>query len=388
MSGKTSAPPSGGRIFSRLLGRYTTGAEGPMLLVCGGLHGNEPAGPLAALRVIERLEEIRPALRGEFLAVAGNLEALARARRFLNFDLNRCWNEAQVARLLKQAPADDVREEGEQRALLEFVEDAQARATAPLAFLDLHTTSGKSAPFAMIGDTRRNRRLAFALPGSVILGLAETIDGTLLGYLEERGHAALVVEAGQHGDPRAVDLHESAIWLTMASAGLLDENDIPDHAALRARLAEATRGLPRVAEVRYRHGVEAGSGFAMEPGYHGFRIIEAGEVLARDKDGPVRAPERGRLLMPLYQDQGNDGFFLVRPVKRLWLKLSSLLRMLRLHVLLRALPGVRKHPELKNTLKVNQKLARFFPVEIFHLFGYRRRRGENGHLVFTRRRQT
>jgi len=70
----------------------------------------------------------------------------------------------------------------------------------------------------------------------------------------------------------------------------------------------------------------------MKEGYRGFQVIEAGETIALDKDGPVTAPERGRLLMPLYQEQGNDGFFLVRRVKRFWLRLSSVLRMMHLHV--------------------------------------------------------
>ena len=387
MTGKTFAPPSGGRKFTRQLGRYGTGRDGPTLLVCGGLHGNEPAGPIAALRVIERLEATKPPLRGQFLALAGNLEALARDRRYLEFDLNRCWTDERLARLRGQDAADDLREDAEQRALLELIDEAEARATGPLSFLDLHTTSGRSAPFGLIGDTRRNRRLAFALPGPVILGLEETVDGTLLGYLEERGHASLVVEAGQHADPLAVDLHESVIWLTMASVGLLDADDIPDYAAFRARLAKATQGLPRVAEVRYRHGVEGGSGFSMKPGYDGFRIVEKGEVLAHDKDGEVRAPERGHLLMPLYQDQGNDGYYLVRPVKPFWLGLSSVLRRLRLHVLLRALPGVHRHPEVPRALRVSPKAARLFSVAIFHLFGYRRRKDEDGLLVFSRRRQ-
>jgi len=345
-----------------------------------------PPGPRPLTRVIRRFAADPLPLQGRFLAVAGNLAALARGRRFLNFDLNRCWSDASIERVRRQDPARDVPEEREMRALLDLIDEAES--LGPFHFLDLHTTSGASAPFALIGDTRRNRRLAFALPGPVVLGLEETIDGTLLGYLEDRGHAALVVEAGKHDDPRAVDLHESVIWLTLVSAGLLEPRHVPDYDVLRRRLADVTRGLPRVVDVRYRHHVEPENAFRMEPGYAGFQVIDAGEALARDRNGAVRAPVPGRLLMPLYQDQGNDGFFLVRPVRRLWLALSSVLRVLRLGILLRAMPGVGRHPERKYTLRVNPKVARFFPVEIFHLFGYRRRRAEGGYLVFARRRQT
>ena len=35
------------------------------------------------------------------------------------------------------------------------------------------------------------------------------------------------------------------------------------------------------------------------------------EILADNTNGTVRAPVSGRLLMPLYQKQGDDGFFIV-----------------------------------------------------------------------------
>jgi succinylglutamate desuccinylase len=50
----------------------------------------------------------------------------------------------------------------------------------------------------------------------------------------------------------------------------------------------------------------------MLPGFRSFQRIEAGEILATDGKGEVRSPETGLLLLPLYQPQGEDGFFLVR----------------------------------------------------------------------------
>jgi succinylglutamate desuccinylase len=42
--------------------------------------------------------------------------------------------------------------------------------------------------------------------------------------------------------------------------------------------------------------------------------VAAGTLLARDDGGEIRAPFDGLLLMPLYQAQGSDGFFLGREV--------------------------------------------------------------------------
>jgi succinylglutamate desuccinylase len=369
------------REFQRRLGRYTTGRSGPTVVVCGGLHGNEPAGALAALNVLERLERDRPPLRGELLAVAGNLAALAAGRRYLCADLNRVWQPDRVRAVRDDGPRSP--EEEELGALLEVFD---ALDDGPLILLDLHTTSGESPPFTIMGDTLRNRRIAFALPPTVILGLEETVDGTLLEYLTERGHTALVVEAGQHDAPGSVATHEAVIWMGLTAAGALRPTDVPDFSAHEARLREASRDLPRVVELRHRHHLDPSDGFRMEPGYRGLQPVKQGELLGRDRNGEVRAPQRGRIVLPLYQELGDDGFFLVRRVSRFWLGLSALLRRLRLGGVLTGLPGVRKHPDQPNALCVDRRMARWPLVSFFHLFGYRRRRPEDDHLVFSRRR--
>jgi hypothetical protein len=77
--------------------------------------------------------------------------------------------------------------------------------------------------------------------------------------------------------------------------------------------------------------------------------------------------------MPLYQKQGEDGFFVVRKLSRFWLVLSSVFRNLKFHQLLRLLPGIERHPENEYCLIANRKIALFLTTKIFHLFGYRKR---------------
>ena len=78
--------------------------------------------------------------------------------------------------------------------------------------------------------------------------------------------------------------------------------------------------------VRYRYGISDALEFDMKPGYENFRPVARGEVLAAYLGQAVTAPESGRLLMPLYQRLGNDGFFLVREFRPFWLKVSEVLR--------------------------------------------------------------
>ena len=114
--------------------------------------------------------------------------------------------------------------------------------------------------------------------------------------------------------------------------------------------------------------------------------MHKGQALAVDREGPVTAPQSGLLLMPLYQRQGDDGFFIVRKVAPAWLKLSTVLRRLRLERGLHLLPGVRRHPELAGSFLVDRRVARFLALDLFHLLGFRRLGPATGRwLVMTRR---
>jgi len=188
------------------------------------------------------------------------------------------------------------------------------RESSRLVVLDLHTTSGPTEPFVCFSDTPDNRALACALPVNVVLGLEKTIHASMLSWISRRGHVGLSFEAGQHEDPAACERHVSAVWMVLVAVGAVDPCRVPDADMLRAVLTRAARKGTRVVEVMHRHVVQADDGFEMLEGFEGFDRIEAGQVVARDRHGPVRAPESGLLLMPRYQPEGEDGFFIAREV--------------------------------------------------------------------------
>ena len=47
----------------------------------------------------------------------------------------------------------------------------------------------------------------------------------------------------------------------------------------------------------------------MEPGFVNIHRTAEGTLLAREQDAEIRAPFDGYVLLPLYQKQGEDGFF-------------------------------------------------------------------------------
>ncbi len=383
----TMAPPAR-ETFERVLGVHGGTTPGPTLMVCGGIHGNEPAGALAAQRVLAALADHGVAVRGSLVAIAGNLEALSADRRFVEHDLNRAWTHERVTAFFS---ADDGHawdaEDAEQRDLLDLFEEHRRRATGDVTILDLHTTSAGGPPFCIFSDTLENRRVAMQLGVPAILGLEECIDGTLLDYATKTGLRALVVEGGQHRDPLAVTYHEAAIWMTLVTLGVVDAADVPDLAEHRQVLQTACEGLPRVLEVRYRHPVCPADHFRMQPGFRGFDRVSGGQVIAEDVLGDIAVHEDSRLLMPLYQEQGEDGFFLIRVVQPFWLGVSALMRRVGIDRLVPLLPGVKRHPVRRDCLVVSRRTARFYTVEIFHLLGFRTRELSKTSYVFAKRRR-
>lgn len=281
---------------------------GPLLILTGGLHGNEPDGVCAIQRVFERLERLTPPLRGRVIGLVGNLAALDEDRRFIDEDLNRVWTPELLA-AAAGVPTHEARERAELRSVFD---ELLAEKWDQVTLLDLHSTSGSGPPFAILSDRRDHLWLANAIRVPAVLGLHDNVPGTLIDWFEGIGHRAIVVEGGKAGHEETVDRLESAIWLALGATGVLpaDAVDVSRH---HERLDAATEHLPKELEVALRWGIEPGEDFHMEEGFENLQQVRRGQLLARTGprgDIPVLSPFDGLLIMPKYQAQGSDGFFL------------------------------------------------------------------------------
>jgi len=372
--------------YDRFLGRVRGDRPGPSLICVGGIHGNEPAGVYALERVLAALKSRSDALAGEFVALAGNRAALAKKCRFVDRDLNRAWTDERLARLRAEDAVGLEAEDLEQVELLHALDHAVTDARGTVYVVDLHTTSGLGGTFSTFGDSLPNRDFAEHIPVPMVFGLEELVEGTLLAFLGEHGLVAIAVESGQHDESRAVDRAEAAIWIAIRTAGLLAPADVPEASVGQAFLRAETDGLPQAAEMRFRYDVDPDMQFAMNPGYKNFQRVTQGETIARDRHGDIVVSEDSRLLMPLYQKQGEDGFFLVREFSPFWLRVSYLLRRARADRFARWLPGVRQDADAPDTLHVNRRVARLYALQLFHLLGFRSVEDTGDHLVVRRRR--
>jgi predicted deacylase len=370
-------------IGEHVIGSFTGDANGPTLIAFGSLHGNEAAGALALERVAERLAEHNLQLNGSVYLLAGNTRALQRSVRFIDSDLNRHWTAANIEKNSAAAHGESS-EDNEQAELLLLLREILSTARDEVYALDLHSTSAEGSPFATVGDTLRNRTFAQRFPITILLGIEEQLEGTLLEHLNNLGVVTLGFEGGQHFAQRTVETHEALTWAALYNSGILGIGDGDGLEKWNGVLKRAA-GKSRIVEVRYRHAIAPSDEFTMRPGYYNFDPIHRNEVLADDEAGEVRSPESGLILMPLYQKLGEDGFFVGREVAPFWLWLSGILRRLKVQALMPLLPGVSR-TEDPDTLEINTRVARFFPLQVFHLLGFRRLRWSADRLLVSRRK--
>lgn len=297
------------------LGWYDTGTPGPLILLTGGMHGNEPAGIYAIERILDWLVANEVPIRGQIAALAGNVQALRVGLRYLDRDLNRQWDRHSVNRLLRDGPGHAAEDLEQLELIAEFDRLTEGRNLLPdhaqeVCLLDLHTMSAHGVPFVVTCDRPRARELAarLGLPG--IAGLEKAIPGTTLEYFLSRGFTALAVEGGQHDAPETSLLLEVVVWNLLVAAGTVATEHLPDLSEHRRILADASADKPQQVTVTHRHGVRPEDRFEMLPGFANLQPVKAGQVLARDRGGDIAAPTDGWILLPLYQKFGSDGFFI------------------------------------------------------------------------------
>lgn len=314
--------------MKRIIGSYSDPEPGALVVVFGAVHGNELAGVRALEEIFSMLERepsVNPGFtfRGKLLGLIGNRQALAGGQRFLRRDLNRMWSSANVHRIRHSDPGSLDAEDLECAEILDLLHE-EIRETRPeaLVLLDLHTTSADGGIFCIPSDDAASLRLAKALHAPVILGMLEGLEGTLLhfaagNHFEISGYPkyslGVAFEAGQHEDPLSVSRSIAAIVNCLRACGCIRQEDVDSrHEIILKTFSDP---LPKVTRLRHIHHIRPGDAFRMRPGYLNFQPIRSGEHLADDTTGPILAPQNGRILMPLYQPLGTDGFFVVQDME-------------------------------------------------------------------------
>jgi len=202
--------------------------EGPVLLVCGGIHGDEINGVDIVRRLLRAKSIV--GLRGTLIAVpVVNVFGFLQQTRYLpdRRDLNRCFPGSEVGSL------------GGRIAAL-FREQIVDHATH---IIDLHTGALHRTNLpqirAQLTPGSETERMADAFGAPVVLN-AELREGSLRHYAQNRGIPVLTYEAGEalRFDEWAIAPGVSGILRVMRRLGMLTG----EHRRRRAAPAEIANG--------------------------------------------------------------------------------------------------------------------------------------------------
>ncbi len=366
----------------RIIDHLKGSTNGPTVVFFAGIHGNEPAGVVALKEVFKKLKSKKIVLKGEIFAVAGNLGALKKHVRFQAVDLNRIWFPERIKNILAQKHTS-IEEEEELKLLYGVLHEILDKGTPPFYFIDLHTTSADTEPFVVLNDSMLNRKYASNYPLPIILGIEEYLEGALLSYINELGYVSLGFESGQHDDRNAVENCIDFIELTLQLTEV-----VPPSKKNENELNNFENTSHKFYEIYHQHTIGTKDKFKMFPGFINFQRIPRGTEIAMSNGEVIKTKKRRQIFMPLYQDQGGEGFYFIKPVPKFLLWLSKELRRFKVDHLLVRLPGVQWKSDKKDALIVDQKVIRFMAKSIFHLLGYRARQFDETHLVVKSREST
>ncbi|MEM8895249.1 MAG: succinylglutamate desuccinylase/aspartoacylase family protein [Bacteroidota bacterium] len=299
--------------MDRILDDISGEKEGPLVILVAGIHGNETVGIEAAKDIFRKIREKQVHLDGRLICILGNLQAIATNERYLAYDLNRAWKEDYV-NLIADKVDDFVHPEDRELRELHLTIDGLLSSDdhEEKILVDLHATSSDKGNFIIVPEAEADHPIVKALHLPVVIDMEKYLEGTLLNYYQHHGVVSFAFEGGLIGSKEAIELHESGIWEVLDTAGMISHHDHEEVDHYEKKLRAISDSLPSKVKAFYRHWVEREDEFVMKPGYINFQKVEKGELLARDKYGPIFAPASGLIFMPLYQDSGNDGFFLVQ----------------------------------------------------------------------------
>lgn len=181
---------------------------GKRVMVLAGIHGNELCG-------VKAFDELLPQLtieRGSVVFVYANMEAIAQRKRFIDFNLNRCFLKKQPVEMEQSL------EGGIARALMPLLDSADA-------LLDLHATASPNSKSFVICDERWITDAAIFNSDLVTYNWDEFEQGSTDYYMNLQKKPAFCVECGYLEDERAVEIATSGIISFLQYMG--NVSDIP-----------------------------------------------------------------------------------------------------------------------------------------------------------------
>lgn len=246
-----------------------SGKPGPHVAIMGGVHGNEPCGVHG---VHWALDHLTPPLQGRVTVILGNRAAVEAQKRFLDYDLNRLYNN-DVLHL----------SQGREAARVEEIKQALTNVDY---LLDIHSTTTPTIPLTCSSDSSKHLALCSVLPvgfmttgwGGKILGLAGEE------YLDSQGGVGITIECGSHLESSVNKVAEQAIIRFLQATGMLPGTPLAEE-------------KPHIIATETVYAQTDSFQFLGDT--HNFRHVPAGEIYAVDGETDLAANYDAYFIFPV-----------------------------------------------------------------------------------------
>ncbi len=273
----------------------------PFVGIVGSMHGNEPCGLAALLRIESDANRGDfSILKGTLFLIHGNILASEQASRHSEggTDLNRLFDFGYEEDLPEARWSSEHHRAIALRPLLLSLDVA----------LDIHSTSAPTPPFGIVSHIVSSRPLArkLGLPylthgweGPGLLG-----HRVMMQMLSCRGKPSIAIECGQHEDAESIARAHKTCAHYLVACGLLDPKDAPPLApepALELAIEDAIK--------------KPSPGFAFAGPLIGLQQSGAGALIGSDENLEIRSKRNCFVIMPNASvEVGNDMLYLAHQI--------------------------------------------------------------------------
>ena len=297
-------------LDSRVLGNYHLEKSKKTILFVCGVHGNELSGKIALRNIFKYLEDNSIEVNGNVIGLQANMKAIKQKERYIDYDLNRIWNKKYIQMSIKNnQKASELTELKKIHFIIEKI--IQKKKKNNITIIDLHNTSSPDGLFTIVNN-KNEEKIASYIEIPCITKLFSKVKGSLVQYYNSKGITSLVFEGGAINDPVSIFNHENGIYKILEKMKFIKAKDIPSHITKEREQIKLIHHSKFIKyKVRYIHKIKKEDKFIMMNNITNFKNVNKNDVVGIDRNGKVKAPYKGKILMPLYQTQGSEGFYIV-----------------------------------------------------------------------------
>lgn len=196
-----------------------SGKKGPVIVIVGAIHGNEPVGVKASIEYLEHLKQNKIELqKGKIIFILGNPQAFEKNQRFIGTNLNRAF---------VNNPKDDC--EGQRvleiRKYLEsfkYTEDEKI-------LLDLHSVSVGDFKIGISPNIKGHYQRLHNLVNleNHFTFNYEHLEGSIMQESDKSFSFSYALECGNHKDPEAYNTALYHINVLLEKSQMLKKNQLP-----------------------------------------------------------------------------------------------------------------------------------------------------------------